>query len=131
MTQETTVSEPGVEAGLARHGKVSYLEIPALDVAKSAAFYARVFGWNAPESERSFSDVSDGLIGHFVTGREPADEGGVAVYIYVSSVDKTLADVGASGGATVKELYPEGDLWVATFRDPAGNLMGMWQAGPR
>jgi predicted enzyme related to lactoylglutathione lyase len=27
-------------------GKLCYLEIPALDVRKSAAFYERVFGWN-------------------------------------------------------------------------------------
>jgi predicted enzyme related to lactoylglutathione lyase len=25
----------------------------------------------------------------------------------------------------------EGDLWVATVRDPAGNLIGLWQEGPR
>jgi hypothetical protein len=27
--------------------------------------------------------------------------------------------------------YPEGDLWVATFRDPAGNVLGIWHAGDR
>jgi predicted enzyme related to lactoylglutathione lyase len=26
---------------------------------------------------------------------------------------------------------PGGDLWVATFRDPAGNILGVWQRGPR
>jgi hypothetical protein len=27
--------------------------------------------------------------------------------------------------------YPEGDLWVATFRDPAGNVLGVWQTASR
>jgi predicted enzyme related to lactoylglutathione lyase len=27
----------------------------------------------------------------------------------------------------VDERYAEGDLWVATFRDPAGNVIGVWQ----
>jgi hypothetical protein len=32
----------------------------------------------------------------------------------------------------VREVYAEGDLWVATFRDPAGNVIGIWQmGGPR
>jgi len=35
------------------------------------------------------------------------------------------------GGVIVTPLYPEGDLCVATFRDPAGNQIGVWQRGPR
>jgi predicted enzyme related to lactoylglutathione lyase len=38
---------------------------------------------------------------------------------------------GEHGGAPVMAPYPEGDLWVATFRDPAGNIVGVWQQGPR
>jgi predicted enzyme related to lactoylglutathione lyase len=34
-------------------------------------------------------------------------------------------------GEIAREPYPEGDLWVATFRDPAGNEVGVWQQGPR
>jgi predicted enzyme related to lactoylglutathione lyase len=43
----------------------------------------------------------------------------------------TLAEVVARGGEVVTAPYPEGDLWVATFRDPAGNVLGVWQRGPR
>jgi predicted enzyme related to lactoylglutathione lyase len=43
----------------------------------------------------------------------------------------TLAEVVARGGEVVTAPYPEGDLWVATFRDPAGNVLGVWQCGPR
>ena len=35
------------------------------------------------------------------------------------------------GGEIVLPPYQEGDLWVATFRDPAGNLIGVWQSGAR
>jgi predicted enzyme related to lactoylglutathione lyase len=55
------------------HGRLSYVQIPSLDVGTSAAFYEKVFGWKDPE----------------------------------------------------------GDLWVATLRDPAGNAIGVWQQGPR
>ena len=36
---------PGVDSLLARHGGLSYLEIPAVDVRQSAAFYEAVIGW--------------------------------------------------------------------------------------
>jgi hypothetical protein len=32
-----------------------------------------------------------------------------------------------SGGSSVTPPYPEGNLKVATFRDPAGNVVGIWQ----
>ncbi len=42
-----------------------------------------------------------------------------------------LGKIVAEGGAVVTAPYPEGDLWVATFRDPAGNVLGVCQGGPR
>jgi predicted enzyme related to lactoylglutathione lyase len=51
--------------------------------------------------------------------------------MYVEGIDAALDKVRAHGGEVVREPYPEGGLWVATFRDPAGNLMGVWQGGPR
>jgi predicted enzyme related to lactoylglutathione lyase len=58
-------------------------------------------------------------------------EAGVVPYIYVTNVDDTLQKVTNHGGELVSAPYPEGDLWVATFRDVAGNVIGAWQRGPR
>ena len=79
----------------------------------------------------SFEDGTGHVIGHFVTDLPVAGEGGVRPYIYVEGVDDALEKVAADGGAIVEPPYPEGDLWVATFRDPAGNVVGVWQRGPR
>jgi predicted enzyme related to lactoylglutathione lyase len=129
-----TTDEPQGE-GLARHGKLSYMQIPASDVVRSAAFYESVFGWSTRNDGNpdhlSFADTTGELIGAFVTGREISREPGVLPYVYVSRIDETSALIAAHGGAIVREPYPEGDLWVATFRDPAGNVIGIWQMGPR
>ncbi len=53
------------------------------------------------------------------------------VYIYVDKIDDAIDRVGSQGGEVVKAPYAAGDLWVATVRDPAGNLIGLWQQGPR
>ena len=71
------------------------------------------------------------MIGHFVADLPVAGEAGVRPYIFVERVDDTLEQVVAQGGEVVTAPYPEGDLWVATFRDPAGNVLGVWQRGPR
>ena len=123
-----------VDKGLARHGHVSYLEIPAADLEQSAAFYEAVLGWNVERrgpDRISFDDRSGDLIGRWVAGRAASREPGLLPYIYVDRIDEVVERVVNRGGEVVQPPYPEGDLWVATFRDPAGNLMGIWQAGPR
>jgi uncharacterized protein len=116
-----------------RPGGISYLRIPAPDAPRTAAFYESVFGWNVrgDPDEPSFDDATGHVIGHFVPDLQVAGEGGIRPYIYVDSVDATLDKVAAQGGEVVTPPYPEGDLWVATFRDPSGNVLGVWQRGPR
>ena len=116
-----------------RPGGVSYLRIPAADPGRAAAFYEGVFGWrvDVAREHASFEDGSGHVIGHFVPDLPVAGEGGVRPYVFVDSVDETLEQVVAHGGEVVRPPYPEGDLWVATFRDPAGNVIGVWQLAPR
>src|SRR6202034_1795323 len=48
-------------------GQVSYIEIPARDIAESATFYSEVFGWTfVPDYPGSF-DTPSGLIGALQT----------------------------------------------------------------
>jgi hypothetical protein len=132
--EESKRNHGGVDDGLARHGHVSYLEIPAVDPEQSAAFYEAVFGWQIRGRDSggpSFDDRSGTLIGRWVTGRAVSGEPGLLPFIYVDRIDDIVARVMSEGGEVVQPVYPEGDLWVATFRDPAGNVMGVWQAGPR
>ena len=133
VEQGTKSSGGGAGEGLWRNGKVSYMQIPALDTERSAAFYAAVFGWTirGDASHRSFEDASGELIGAFVTDRRVAADSGILPYVYVEGIDEMIERIEAHGGRTVRAPYPEGDLWVATFHDPAGNLLGVWQRGPR
>jgi predicted enzyme related to lactoylglutathione lyase len=112
-----------------RTGGISYLRVPATDARATAAFYASVFGWKVDldRDDPSFEDGTGHVIGHFRSDLPVAGEGGWRPYVYVESVDATLARAVAEGGEVVTEPYPEGDLRVATFRDPAGNVVGVWQ----
>ena len=133
--QETETAIPtGVEVRLARHGGLSYLHLPAVDVHQSAAFYEQVFGWKIRERETdhpAFADGTGHVSGAWVTDQAISREPGLLPYIYVDHIDDTIKQVEALGGEIVMAPYPEGNLWVATFRDPAGNVLGLWQEGPR
>jgi uncharacterized protein len=122
-----------VDPRISRPGGVSYLEIPAEDPQQSGVFYEAVFGWrvDADREEPSFEDGTGHVIGHFVRDLPAAGEAGVRPYVFVARVDETLDKVIAAGGEVVTAPYPEGDLWVARFRDPSGNVLGVWQQGPR
>ena len=116
-----------------RAGGISYLRIPAPDASRASAFYRSVFGWNVrgDAAEPSFDDATGHVIGHFMPDLPVAGEAGIRPYIYVESLDATLEAVIAKGGQVDGPPYPEGDLWVATFRDPSGNVLGVWQRAPR
>ena len=114
-----------------RNGGISYLRIPAADPQASAAFYEAVFRWTVrrDRDDPAFEDGTGHVIGHFVADLAPAGEAGFRPYVYVERVRETL-DSAVANGATVETApYPEGDLCVATFRDPAGNVVGIWQHG--
>lgn len=116
-----------------RPGGVSYLRIPAPEPGTLAPFYRDVFGWNlrGDPAQPSFDDGSGHVIGHFMPDLAVAGEAGFRPYVYVERIDETLASALAAGGTLVTAPYPEGDLWVAVVRDLAGNLVGVWQRGPR
>ena len=112
------------------HGKVSYMQIPAVDGVELAKFYQKVFGWELRGDDnpdhRSFSDASGELLGAFITGLGANENPGVLPYLSVDDVDAALASITAEGGVIVKPVYEEGHLKVATFRDPQGNVIGIW-----
>lgn len=123
-----------VDSILARNGGLSYLEIPTIDARRSAEFYQKVLGWlprgDDPDHPK-FSDPGGHLIGKWVTGRAISREAGLLPFIYVNQVRAAVEKVVASGGEIVKAPYAEGTLLVAVIRDPAGNIIGLWQDGFR
>lgn len=114
--------------------RLCYLEIPALNLNQSVAFYEKVFGWNIrrKESDRpSFDDATGNVSGAWVTDRATPSEPGLLPYIWVDDIDATLARVAAGGGEIVEtqRLDSPGGEWIARFRDPAGNVIGLYQEG--
>jgi uncharacterized protein len=129
---ELAVSSPVMPADVFRNGGVSYLRIPAPDPTVLRTFYSAVFGWTVREGEDpGFEDGTGHVIGHFMHDLPVSGEAGVIPYVYVDSIDRTLELATSNGAELLTAPYPEGTLWVARIFDPARNVIGVWQNGPR
>jgi predicted enzyme related to lactoylglutathione lyase len=112
------------------NGKLCYLEIPATDIAGSAEFYRRVFGWTIRQrgdGATAFDDTTGEVSGSWVSGRTPARDPGLLVYVMVDDVAATIEQVRAAGGQIVQPIGMDAPEITARFRDPAGNVFGLYQ----
>lgn len=112
------------------NGKICYIEMPATDVARSSAFYGKIFGWNIRErgdGSVSFDDTVGAVSGMWVLGRPPAAQPGFVISIMVTSVAATLDAIVANGGEIVRPIGADAPEITAWFRDPAGNVVGLYQ----
>lgn len=112
------------------NGKICYVEMPASDVQRSAEFYEKVFGWRLKkrgDGAIAFDDGVGEVSGTWVTGRPPAATPGLLVYIMVDSVAETIDLLIAHGGEIVQPIGADAPEITARFRDPAGNILGLYQ----
>ena len=116
------------------NGKVCYIEMPAVDIGRSADFYAKVFGWRIRQrgdGHFAFDDTANEVSGTWVAGRPPSSQPGLLVYIMVDSVAATIDAVTAHGGELVQPIGADAPEVTARFRDPAGNVIGLYQEPSR
>ena len=112
------------------NGKICYLEIPAIDIVASAQFYASVFGWRLRHHDAghvTFDDTVGEVSGMWVTDRPPMREAGIVISIMVDDAEATLEALTATGAEIVRALDPDSAERIAWFRDPGGNLLGIYQ----
>ncbi len=114
----------------AQNGKICYIELPATDIARSADFYGRIFGWNIRkrgDGRMAFDDTTGQVSGTWIVGRPPASTPGVLFYIMVDSVAATVDAIVASGNEIVQPIGADAPEITARFRDPGGNVIGLYQ----
>lgn len=136
--------EPAPSAGPGE--PVTWFEVFGSDAARTQRFYAELFGWSVDNS--GLPDYA--VVG---TGTERGIQGGIGggtqarwatIYARVSDVEHTLARVEKVGGSRVTApdvvalksaartaLYgnPDDQMRNEVFRDPAGNIFGIYSYG--
>jgi predicted enzyme related to lactoylglutathione lyase len=116
------------------NGRICYIELPATDIRRSADFYRAVFGWQIRQrgdGQTAFDDSTGEVSGTWVLGREPAETPGLLLYIMVDSVSATAEAVMAQGCEIVQSIGADAPEITARFRDPGGNVIGLYQQPSR
>src|SRR5580765_2130038 len=112
------------------NGKICYIQMPTTDITRSAEFYRRVFGWKIRQrgdGSTAFDDGVGQVSGTWVLDRPPSVTPGLLIYIMVDSVAATIETVIANGGEIVQPIGADAPEITARFRDPGGNVLGLYQ----
>ena len=112
------------------HGKICYIQMPAIDISRSADFYHSVFSWNIRargDGEVAFDDGVGEVSGVWETSRTAVDDPGMIVSIMVKDAMATAGAITAAGGTIVDAPDPSQSEVHGTFRDPAGNLLSIYE----
>ncbi len=113
-----------------KNGKICYIEIPTSDIRRSSTFYSTVFGWQLRQrgdGSIAFDDTTGEVSGTWVLGRPASSNPGLLLYIMVDSVAVTVDAVVANGGEIVQAIGGDAPEITARFRDPGGNVIGLYQ----
>jgi predicted enzyme related to lactoylglutathione lyase len=112
------------------NGKICYVEIPAKEIARSAAFYEKVFGWRIRtrgDGEVAFDDGVGEVSGSWRLDRAPATIPGFMIHIMVIDAEATLQLALANGAELVHAITADPPEITAHILDPGGNLISIYQ----
>lgn len=112
------------------NGKICYLELPSRDSRESGLFYQSVFGWTIRtrgDGSQAFDDGVGQVSGTWRTDWKPSSEIGMLVHIMVDDIEETIQKVKDHGGVIVQPVGMDAPEITARFRDPSGNILGLYQ----
>jgi len=110
----------------ANNGRIDYIEFPATEVAKTKAFYERVFGWKFTDYGPDYTSFEDGRIAGGFTKEGKVTHGGPLVVLYATDLAATEKKVRDAGGVITKDAFPFPGGRRFHFTDPSGNELAVW-----
>jgi len=116
--------------------RVVHFNIHADDPKRAVNFYETVFGWKTEKWSgvdywlvTTGPDGTPGINGGIGPRDDPADR--TINFIGVTSVDESVAKIGAAGGKLIApKMAIPGIGWFAVCLDPEGNKFGVMEDDP-
>lgn len=118
---------------------VSHFEIPARDLERASRFYREVFGWRIEPLQwegdpyykvrgSAVEGDKEGIVGGLLPADGAVDHPLLVIHISGTDLEDCLERIVRAGGQIDLPVTPIGTMGhFARFRDPEGNLLGLWQ----
>ena len=120
--------------------EIVHFEIPVDDLERAQKFYKTAFGWQMNYmKEMGYTMVQTTEVDEKQVPKKPgAINGGMmkrggdvkspVVTIGVADIDAAIVEVEKNGGKALGKKMKVGPMgWSAYFKDPEGNVVGLWQ----
>lgn len=107
--------------------RIDYIEIPAVDLPATRAFFEKLYGWEFQEWGDEYYSFSDGRLGGGLRkSGEPVPANGVLIVFYSKDLERDLQRVTGLGAEISQEIFsfPGGRRFH--FKDPGGIEFAMW-----
>jgi predicted enzyme related to lactoylglutathione lyase len=123
---------PGPSAGTG--APVDWFEVLGSDAGRTQRFYSELFGWTIADSGAPGYGMADTGAGRGIQGG--VGSGGenrwATIYASVPDVEQTLAKAESLGGSRIYgPVAPAENMQTGAFRDPAGNVFGVYHSRAR
>jgi uncharacterized protein len=112
------------------NGKICYVELPSTNIQESSAFYRDALDWQIrqrSDGSIAFDDGVGQVSGTWRTDRKPSTGIGLLVHIMVDDIEISMKKIKDHGGSIVQEVGMDAPEITAWFRDPSGNVLGLYQ----
>jgi len=116
-----------------------HVELNSTDVAKSKAFYGKLFDWkledipnDAAGGTYTIIGVGDGTGGGMMKSPMPGPQSMWLSYVLVDDIDAATKKAKSLGATVMKDVTEVPDMgWLSIITDPTGAMLGLWKAKPR
>ncbi len=118
--------KPSEDVIVARtNNHIDYVEFAAEDLSAAKEFYAAAFGWEFQDWGPDYASFSGAGVEGGIRGGETPANGSMLVILYADDLEASEARVVQAGGeVTERHEFPGGKRFH--FRDPVGNVFGVW-----
>jgi predicted enzyme related to lactoylglutathione lyase len=106
--------------------RIDNIELAVSDIARSRAFYGKVFGWTFTDYGPAYCEFTDGRLTGGLAKGTPVTPGGPLVILYAGDLEDTQRRLQEAGARIVKSTFafPGGRRFH--FLDPDGYELAVW-----
>jgi predicted enzyme related to lactoylglutathione lyase len=108
---------------------INYLELPAIDIPSTKAFFEEVFNWSFTDYGDEYTAFSEERLegGFYQSDKKSSTENGAALIIFYSDdLEASEKKIRKAGGRIIKPIFsfPGGRRFH--FTEPSGNELSVW-----